>query len=202
MVAVDRGGDGDVGETSRHELKQCHLGGGILAGNAIRAELEVRLSTHNVLVVSIIQMAIDNLLSEGQRMVQSLSDNGEVILDALVVDVLVLLKVGHLDLTGRAGGSLCKGAERSLDGSSPPSSGDGSGREHGVGCVVVEAVVVKAKTLKEMHQRVMEDECGMEAEREGEKGSIRVQWRWNVGGEWKNKESESVRDRQSEQAGG
>lgn len=29
-----------------------------------------------------------------------LSDNGQVILDALVVDVLVLLKVGDLDLVG------------------------------------------------------------------------------------------------------
>lgn len=44
-----------------------------------------------------------------------LFDNGQVILNALVVDVLVLLKVGDLDL---ASGSLGKGAERSLDGSS------------------------------------------------------------------------------------
>ena len=45
-----------------------------------------------------------------------LSDHSQVVLDALVVDVLVLLKVGHLDLAGRVGGSLRKGAERSLDG--------------------------------------------------------------------------------------
>jgi len=48
-----------------------------------------------------------------------LADNGKVILDALVVDVLVLLEVGHLDLAGSAStGSLGKGADGSLDGSS------------------------------------------------------------------------------------
>jgi hypothetical protein len=47
-----------------------------------------------------------------------LSDDGEVVLNALVVDVLVLLEVGHLDLAGRASGGLGEGADRSLDGSS------------------------------------------------------------------------------------
>lgn len=51
-------------------MLSSYLGGGILAGNAIRTELEVRLSTLNVLVVSIIQMTVDDLLGEGQRMVQ------------------------------------------------------------------------------------------------------------------------------------
>ncbi len=46
-----------------------------------------------------------------------LSDDGQVVLDTLVVDVLISLKVGHLDLAGRASGSLGKGAKGSLDGS-------------------------------------------------------------------------------------
>ena len=44
-----------------------------------------------------------------------LSDNSQVILDALVVDVLVLLKVGDLNLA--TSGGLRKGTERCLDGS-------------------------------------------------------------------------------------
>jgi hypothetical protein len=48
-----------------------------------------------------------------------LADNGEVVLNTLVVDVLVLLHVGHLDLLGsRGSGRLGKGAKGSLDGSS------------------------------------------------------------------------------------
>ena len=48
-----------------------------------------------------------------------LADNGEVVLNTLVVDVLVLLQVGHLDLASSASaGSLGKGANGSLDGSS------------------------------------------------------------------------------------
>jgi hypothetical protein len=35
MVAVHRGGDGGLGETSGHELKDGHLGGGVLACDAL-----------------------------------------------------------------------------------------------------------------------------------------------------------------------
>ena len=44
-----------------------------------------------------------------------LSDDGQVVLNTLVVDVLISLKVGHLDLAGRASGGLSKGAKGSLD---------------------------------------------------------------------------------------
>lgn len=36
MVAVHGGGDGNGGETSRHELEESHLGGSILASNSLR----------------------------------------------------------------------------------------------------------------------------------------------------------------------
>ena len=48
-----------------------YLGGGILTGDAIGAELEVGLSTLNVLVVGIIQMTINNLLGKSHGLVQS-----------------------------------------------------------------------------------------------------------------------------------
>jgi len=59
--------------TEEHELGLpfFYLGGGILASNTIGTELEVGLSTLNVLVVGIVQMTIDDLLSEGHRGAQS-----------------------------------------------------------------------------------------------------------------------------------
>jgi len=53
-----------------------YLGSGILASNTIGAELEVRLSALNVLVVGIIQMTVDDLLGKGQRLVQSVVRSG------------------------------------------------------------------------------------------------------------------------------
>jgi len=48
-----------------------------------------------------------------------LANNGKVVLNALVVDVLILFQVGDLNLLGRRGGGrLGKGAKGSLDGSS------------------------------------------------------------------------------------
>lgn len=48
-----------------------YLGSGILASNTIGTELEVGLSTLNVLVVGIVQMSVDDLLSEGHGLAQS-----------------------------------------------------------------------------------------------------------------------------------
>lgn len=35
VITVNGGGDGDSGESSRHELKESHLSGGILASNSL-----------------------------------------------------------------------------------------------------------------------------------------------------------------------
>jgi hypothetical protein len=35
VIAVNGGGDGDGGETSRHELEESHLRGSILASNSL-----------------------------------------------------------------------------------------------------------------------------------------------------------------------
>jgi hypothetical protein len=88
MVAVHRGGDGGLGETGGHELEDSHLGGGILACDAlikelavalgmgrggvahVRAELEVRDTTLNLLLMRVVEMTVDDLLGEGERAVQ------------------------------------------------------------------------------------------------------------------------------------
>jgi len=48
-----------------------YLGSGILASYTIGTELEVGLSTLNVLVVGIVQMSVDDLLSESHGLAQS-----------------------------------------------------------------------------------------------------------------------------------
>ena len=41
VVAVDRGGHGDLGQAGGHELEQRHLGGGVLHGDAVGVEVGV-----------------------------------------------------------------------------------------------------------------------------------------------------------------
>jgi hypothetical protein len=103
MVTVDGGGSSNGGHASRHELEDSHLGGGILASYTVGAELEVALSARNLLVVGVVQMGVQDLLGEGERAVQTSTDNLEVLAHLLVVDVVALLPVGHFDLAGQRG---------------------------------------------------------------------------------------------------
>ena len=98
VVAVDGGGISHLIHASRHELQDGHLGGGILAGNAIRAQLQIGLAPLNLLTVGVIQVGIEDLLSIGERAVQASADDGEVLRHLLVVDEVVLLPVVLADL--------------------------------------------------------------------------------------------------------
>jgi len=71
VVTVDGRGDGDLGDASGNELEQGHLGGGVLASNAVRAELQVRLAADNVLVLGVVQVTVDDLLGEGEGLVDA-----------------------------------------------------------------------------------------------------------------------------------
>lgn len=86
VVTVDGGGVGDGIHTSRHELEDGHLSSGVLAGNAVGAELEVRLATLDFLAVGIIQMGVEDLLGVGKGSVKTRSNDGEVLGHLLVVD--------------------------------------------------------------------------------------------------------------------
>lgn len=106
VVTVDGGRSGDAGHAGAHELEDGHLGGGILASNSVGAELEVAGATLDLLTVGVVQVRVENLLSEGERpVVQPLPDNAQVLAHLLVVDKVALLGVGHLDLL-REGGVL------------------------------------------------------------------------------------------------
>jgi len=48
-------------------------------------------------------MGVENLLGVGERLVQSLADDAQVLVHLCIVDVVALLPVGHLDLLGESG---------------------------------------------------------------------------------------------------
>ena len=54
-------------------------------------------------------MGVENLLGEGERAVQAGTNNLEVLVHLLVVDVVALLPVGHLDLARE--GSIADGGQ-------------------------------------------------------------------------------------------
>lgn len=102
VVAVDGSGVSDGGHAGGHELKDGHLGGSILAGNAVGAKSEVGDTTLDLLSMGIVQVGVENLLSIGKRAVESGTNNGEVLRHLLVVDEVALLPVVLLDLFARA----------------------------------------------------------------------------------------------------
>lgn len=113
MITVDGGGGLDGGDTGRHELEDGHLGGGILAGSSVGSQLEVRLSSDNLLLMGLVEMAVENLLGVGQGSVESLLDNLNVLVVLLEVDEVVGLPVGHSDLGVEVKRRIGGGRERS-----------------------------------------------------------------------------------------
>lgn len=90
VVTVDGGGGLDAVHASGHELKNGHLGGGILASNAIGAQLEVRDTTLDVLAVGVVKVRVQDLLGVSERTLQTRTDDVEVLGHLLVVDVVTL----------------------------------------------------------------------------------------------------------------
>lgn len=98
MIAVDSGRIGDRGHAGRHELEDGHLGGGILAGNTIRAQPEVRDTALDLLTLRVVEMGIQNLLGVCEGAVETAAHNGEVLRHLLVVDEVALFPVVLLNL--------------------------------------------------------------------------------------------------------
>lgn len=79
VVTVDGGGGSHGGHACRHELQDSHLGSGILTGDTVRTELEVGLSTLDLLSVRVVKVRVQDLLSVGQRTVETTADNVQVL---------------------------------------------------------------------------------------------------------------------------
>ncbi len=95
MIAVNGGRDGSSSKTRGDELKNSHLSGGILHSHAVRAELQVRLTTLDGFGgIGVVQVRIDNLLSKGERAVAGyLADNSQVASELVVRDEAILLEL-------------------------------------------------------------------------------------------------------------
>jgi len=98
MVAVDGGRVCNGGHAGRHELENSHLGGGILASHTIRAELEVRHTTLDLLAVGIVEMGVENLFGVCERPIEPLTDDGKILRHLLVIDEVALFLVVLGDL--------------------------------------------------------------------------------------------------------
>jgi hypothetical protein len=90
VVTVDGGGGLDRIHASGHELEDSHLGSGVLASNAVRAELEVGGTTLDVLSMRIVKVRVEDLLGVSERALKTRTDNVEVLGHLLVVDVVAL----------------------------------------------------------------------------------------------------------------
>ena len=132
MVAVDGGGSGNRGHAGGHELEDGHLGGGILAGDTVGAELEVAGAALDLLAVGVVQVGVENLLGKGKGAVEARADNAQVLAHLLVVDVVALFPVGHLDLAGE--GSIADGGQLPARSKALAQAAEPGELLHGEGC--------------------------------------------------------------------
>lgn len=71
VITMDRWGHSNPWQARADELQHSHLGRGILHSHSVRAQLEVRLASHYVLISRVIQMGIQHLFWESERTSQS-----------------------------------------------------------------------------------------------------------------------------------
>lgn len=98
VVAVHGGGVGNLGHACGHELQDGHLGGGVLARDAVGTQLQVGGTALNILALWVVQVGVEDLLGVGEGAVESCAHDGKVLGHLLVVDEVALLPVVLLDL--------------------------------------------------------------------------------------------------------
>ncbi|EEQ36878.1 aconitate hydratase, mitochondrial precursor [Clavispora lusitaniae ATCC 42720] len=103
VVTVHGGRSGNLRHTSRHELQNGHLSGGILTGNSVWSQLQVGDTSFNLLFVWVVQVTVQQLFSVSQRSVQSLLDDVDVFQVLFVLDVRKILQqvLVHLGVSGK-----------------------------------------------------------------------------------------------------
>jgi hypothetical protein len=84
MVAVNGGGHGRAGNARAHELKEGHLGSGVLHGYPIGAQEKKALPRFQLLALRIVQVAQHHLLHQRQRPAQALAHHRQVLLHPFV----------------------------------------------------------------------------------------------------------------------
>jgi hypothetical protein len=79
MVAVDRGRHRDSLTLCLHELQHAALAKYILKNHAIRTEREIAVARLQLLRFRGVEMAKQHFVRKGKRLLQSVSDDGEVL---------------------------------------------------------------------------------------------------------------------------
>ena len=98
VIAVYSRGVGDGRHTSRHELQDRHLRGGVLTGDAVGTKLQVGRAPLNILAVRVIEVRVQDLLGVRQRAVKTAPDDCQVLGHLLVIYEVALFMVVLLDL--------------------------------------------------------------------------------------------------------
>jgi len=83
LIAVHRRWHGSGVSAREHELQDCHLGGGILHGNAIRAQSEVGGAAIELLF-RIGEVAEEHLFSQRERAIQTAPNDGQAFAGGVV----------------------------------------------------------------------------------------------------------------------
>src|SRR5579859_3535876 len=65
MVTMHGRGNGDLGKSSTHKLKDDHLGSGILTSDPVWSQVEIRLAADNFLLFWVVQVTIQYFLRVG-----------------------------------------------------------------------------------------------------------------------------------------
>lgn len=99
VVTVDGGRGSDGRHASRHELKDGHLGGGILASNTVGAELQVGNTTLDILLMRVVKVRVEDLLGVRKRTAQTLANDFQV-LRHLPIKLAHMLATASMDHDG------------------------------------------------------------------------------------------------------
>ncbi|MBT5580557.1 MAG: hypothetical protein HOJ56_09630, partial [Acidimicrobiaceae bacterium] len=80
VIAVGGGGDGDLVEAGGHELEPCHLSGGVLHGDTVRAKVDVGVAPLEFLIGSV-KMIDQDLLGERKGSAESLTSGADAFVE-------------------------------------------------------------------------------------------------------------------------
>lgn len=70
MITVDGGGYSHLRKAAADELQHRHLGCGVLHSHAVRTQPQVGAATINLLIVGIIEVAVNNLFCKSEWTVE------------------------------------------------------------------------------------------------------------------------------------
>ena len=84
VVAVDACGNGYRLSLRLHELEHAGLPEHVLQQHSVRADVQVALAGHHILIFGVVEVSQQHLVGERKRLIQPSSDDCEIALDSLI----------------------------------------------------------------------------------------------------------------------